>query len=339
LEGSYIGIIGETTRQYLRRFPTAPTLQIAKILKEEHPLLYTDVEQARATVRYYRGAHGKQNRKDLADAEFVRSTEEAMECKYNPFSLPDSVRDNWSPVALPIKAGRGLILADPHIPYHDVEAVTTALQWAQREGYTDFVVLNGDTSDFFMLSVFDKDPEARKFVDELDDTNAYLDSLEKALPGALIILKDGNHDWRYTSYLRRRAPALLGTEKYVREATLKLKERGVIEVPHDVPIKVGKLNILHGHELHGTSTVVNPARGAYLKSMECVLVAHHHRTSEHSETSLSGRLDTSWSVGCLCQLHPEYARLNKWNHGFAGIEVDGDDFNIENKRIVKGMVR
>ena len=35
----------------------------------------------------------------------------------------------------------------------------------------------------------------------------------------------------------------------------------------------------------------------------------------------------------------EYARINKWNHGFAGLEFDGNDFEIENKRIVKGAVR
>jgi hypothetical protein len=30
--------------------------------------------------------------------------------------------------------------------------------------------------------------------------------------------------------------------------------------------------------------------------------------------------------------------LNKWNHGFAFIEIDGEDFQVQNKRIYKGKV-
>jgi len=329
---------GDIAKQYLSKFRNTSSLQIARILTEEHPLIFSNVEQARDVVRYYRGAHGKLHRKKVSD-EHIRSIEEGMALKYNPFGLPEAVTDDWFPVNLPFAKGRGLVIADLHIPYHDVESITLSIQWAKKNGYTDFILLDGDINDHYTISRFEKDPRKRSFKQELDDTNKLFDALEKAFPKAHIVVKYGNHDHRLERFLRVRAPELLDMQDFIKDEYLKLKERGVISIPHDVPIKIGKLSILHGHELQNMSTVVNPARGAYLKALECVLLAHSHRTSQHAETSLSGRLDTSWSIGCLCQLHPEYARINKWNRGFAGLEFDEGDFQIDNKRIVKGEVR
>jgi predicted phosphodiesterase len=332
-------IAGDLAKQYLRRYSTTSTLQIARILSKEHPLIFGDIEQARQVVRYYRGAQGKENRQYLKDTEFIRPIEQALQDKYNPYGLPPAETDDWSPVSLPFSKGRGLVLADLHIPYHDIEAITATFDWAKNSGYTDFVLFDGDISDCYQLSRFEKDPRKRAFKSELDDFKSLLDATSKVFPKAQIILKYGNHDNSLEFYLRRRAPELLGLETYIMDDYIGLKARGIFTVPHDVPIKVGKLNILHGHELQSLSTAVNPSRGAYLKALECVLIAHSHRTSQHAEMSMSGRLDTAWSIGCLCQLHPEYARLNKWNHGCAGLEVDKDDFEIDNKRIIKGRVR
>ena len=332
-------LVGDITKQYLKRFKSTSSLQIAKKLVDEHPLIFGNLEQARDAVRYYRGASGQSNRKKLQDTEFIRTLEDAMAKKYNPYGLPNAVSEEWSPVSLPFSKGKGLVIADLHIPYHDVEAITVAMNWAKQNNYTDFVLFDGDISDHYTTSRFNKDPRLRSFKSELDDTNKLCDAVEKAFPKAFIIWKKGNHDNRLEYFLRARAPELLDMEYFIRDEYLKLKERGFISIPHDVPIRVGKLNILHGHEIQNLSVVVNPARGAYLKALECILLAHCHRTSQHAEMSMSGRLDTSWSVGCLCQLHPEYARINKWNLGFAGLEFDGDDFQIENKRIVKGMPR
>jgi len=330
---------GDIAKQYLSKYRNASSNQIARKLAEDHPLIFSNSEHARLVVRYYRGALGKYNRKHLSSNEHIRSIEEGMALKYNPFGLPEAVSDFWTPVTLPFKKGRGLVIADLHIPYHDVEAITIAFQWAKKNNYTDFVLLDGDINDHYTISRFEKDPRKRSFRQELDDTNKLLDALGKAFPKAHIIVKYGNHDYRLERFLRNRAPELLDMQDFIKDEYLKLKERGIITVPHDVPIKIGKLSILHGHEFQNMSTAVNPARGAYLKALECVLLAHCHRTSQHAETSLSGRLDTSWSIGCLCQLHPEYARINKWNRGLAGLEFDEDDFQIDNKRIVKGEVR
>lgn len=329
----------EVVKKYLMRYRAASSLQIARMLKADHPVMFKDIEQARSFVRYYRGAAGKRNRNNLTDQTYIRELDEALQAQYNPFGLPDAVNDTWTPVALPFKRGRGLVIGDLHVPYHDVESITVAIKWAQEHNYNDFVIFNGDLNDHYTLSRYEKDPRNRPFKQELEDTMKLFDAFERAFPNGQIIVKYGNHDNRLERFLRQRAPELLGMEDFIKEEFLGTRKRGYITVPHDVPIKVGKLNILHGHEIQSISVAVNPARGAYLKALECVLLAHCHRTSQHAETSMSGRLDTAWSIGCLCQLHPEYARLNRWNHGMCGLEFDGNDFQIENKRIVKGLAR
>lgn len=332
-------ITSQTVKAVLERFPKAATMTLARKLYKENPLLFNSVESARNNVRYWRGAIGETHRKKLKSEAFVRSKAEAEAKRKNPFGLPDSQADDWKPIDFPIKKGRGLVIADMHIPYQDNDALTLAMQWAKREGYVDFVLILGDFQDCYALSRFEKDPRKRRYKQEIEDVNTFFDVLEKQFPKGKKIIKCGNHEYRLLRYLQAKAPEIFDLDEIDWKNLLGIEKRGFIPVEHDVYMKVGKLNIMHGHELGGASATVNPARGVYLKTHECILAAHWHRTSTHAETSLNRRLDTAWSIGCTCCLWPEYSRVNKWNHGLAGLEVDGDDFEIENKRIVKGLVR
>jgi hypothetical protein len=138
------------------------------------------------------------------------------------------------------------------------------------------------------------------------------------------------------------APELANLAKNLPTITslMHLKRRGWSYVTDRRVIELGKLQILHGHE-YPTPIIgpVNPARGAFLRAMECVMVGHHHQTSEHTAPTLSQKMITTWSTGCLCDLHPAYARLNKWNQGFAAVEVDSKGrFNVDNLRVLNGRV-
>jgi hypothetical protein len=105
-------------------------------------------------------------------------------------------------------------------------------------------------------------------------------------------------------------------------------------------VKCGELCILHGHEwVKGLVNPVNPARGAFLRTIDCTLVGHGHRTSQHTETSTTGRQITCYSLGCLCQLHPDYAVLNRWNHGFGVLDTtQAGEWRFVNYRILGGKV-
>ena len=85
---------------------------------------------------------------------------------------------------------------------------------------------------------------------------------------------------------------------------------------------------------------VNIARGLYLRAKANTICGHHHRTSEHTEMNINGKITTTWSVGCLSELHPAYMPINSWNWGFAMVTLSDDkkSFEVENKRIFNGKV-
>ncbi len=105
-------------------------------------------------------------------------------------------------------------------------------------------------------------------------------------------------------------------------------------------IKANKLNIIHGHEYPSVFSPVNIARGLYMKGKVSAMQGHNHQSSTHVETDMNGDIVTTWSLGCLCELNPAYMPLNKWNHGFAIVDLsdNGKEFHVRNFRIHKGKI-
>jgi hypothetical protein len=85
---------------------------------------------------------------------------------------------------------------------------------------------------------------------------------------------------------------------------------------------------------------VNPARATFTKTMEDTLVGHYHRTSSHSEPTMNNRLINVHSQGCLCEMNPMFMPINKWNLGFAYVDLNiaTGEYVLENKKIVKGKI-
>ena len=105
-------------------------------------------------------------------------------------------------------------------------------------------------------------------------------------------------------------------------------------------VLLGKLKVVHGHEYRGGFVApVNPARGLFLRTKESALQSHVHRTSEHTEKTIGGTLIGCWSIGCLCELQPDYNPYNNYNLGFAMVEVKKNGaFSVFNKRIIDGVI-
>jgi hypothetical protein len=54
---------------------------------------------------------------------------------------------------------------------------------------------------------------------------------------------------------------------------------------------------------------------------------------------MAGNVVTTYSIGSLCGLSPEYLPYNKWNHGFATIETQPDgSYEFRNLKIINGKV-
>ena len=308
-----------------------PTLTLARIMYNENIELFKSVDSARSALRYIEGKVGNAQKKYLSNKDFMMNEERPK----NPWKLPESDESKYEPYIL--KAKKLAVLSDIHVPYHSISALECALDKIYEEK-PDAILLNGDTVDFYGLSRFQKDPRKRSVAHELQALNEFLDVLKQF--EAKIIYKLGNHDERYEHYLMHKAPELLGIPEFKFENLLKASERKMDVIGEKRIIKANKLNIIHGHEYPSVFSPVNIARGLYMKGKVSAMQGHNHQTSEHTETDMNGKSVTAWSLGCLCELNPAYMPLNKWNHGFAMVELsdNGEDFHVNNYRIHKGKI-
>lgn len=328
------GVKGQIVTEYLDRWPDTPSLTLAKKVYAENTAVFKDTNNACNIIRYYRGQSGDRDRAKISD-DYVKPVGDR-----NPFdSLPEGLTDfaEWEPHY--VKGENILAIGDVHAPYHHREALQIALEYGQDLEIDSLLIL-GDFLDFYALSQWEKDPRRRNFVQELRIYREILDAIRQAFPEVEIVYKIGNHEERYERYMKVKAPELLDVEEFQLERVLHLKEYNVVCVSDKRIVKVGKyLNCIHGHEFgRSISSPVNPARGLYLRGKEISLAGHHHQTSQHTEKSMTGDIVSCWSLGCLCDLRPEYLPINKWNHGFATIQRNGNKFRLDNHRIIDGKV-
>lgn len=316
----------ELCNQYREKYGwEMPTLKLARIVYKENPLLFNTVDTVRTVLR---GLEGKGSKR-------VAVRKEVEERPRNPYSLPESDEAIYQPYDL--KAKRLLVLSDIHIPYHNIEALTCAFDFAKGEK-PDAILLNGDTLDFFGLSRFMKDPKKRSIASELAIFKDFMQVLKKTF-NAKIFYKMGNHCERYEHFLWMKAHELVGVEEFEIENILKARAEGIEIIKDKRIMKAGDLNIIHGHEFGGSVfSPVNIARGLFLRGKVSAMQGHNHCSSSHVERDMNGGVVKTWSLGCLCELHPAYLPINKWNHGFAIVDVDGKDFNVRNYTIDKGQI-
>jgi hypothetical protein len=339
--GEHYGLI-EITREYRKKYPDMPTAKLARKLYNENKLLYKSVEQARTSLRYAEGKTGKRSITKAVLNSGLYKEEPRSTIPYslpkNPYNLPQSDETEYEPFVFKGHK-KVLILSDIHVPYHSIDAITAAITYAKKSK-PDALLLNGDTIDCHRLSRFIKDPKKRNFKLELDTFKSLFDVFEKELD-CKIYFKVGNHEERYEHFLYEKAGELVGIEEFQFENIIRARARGIEMIADKRPMKMNNLWGIHGHEyVGGISAPVNPARGLFLKSKVSCFQGHNHQSSEHTEPTLTGKMVTTWSLGCLSELHPMYMPLNKWNHGFAEVDLDtnGEDFEFNNKRIFKGKI-
>jgi hypothetical protein len=324
-------LVRQLAEELVRRFPDTPSLTLAKRLFSDNPEQIATLESARSAIRSIRGANGKKN---MPYCTIPREHQKP----HNPLGLPDSDETIWEPFLIDGEQKIG-IFGDVHIPYHNIPSLTAYLQWLKKQN-PDTLLINGDLCDFHGLSRFEKNPKARNLAGERDATLQFFNVLRKMFPKARVILKLGNHDERLEKYLNVKAPELLDIGELGFETLFKLENYGIELVGQKRIIRAGGLSILHGHE-YPTPVIgpVNAARGLFLRAKDSALVNHHHQVSEHTESTIKGEMITCWSLGCLCELHPAYAPINKWSHGGALVELDKEgNYEVTNKRILHGKV-
>ena len=329
-------------REYRQKNPNTPTLALARIIYNagDNCKLFKDTENVRSILRQIEGKTGERARIGTKDKSLFLDEPRPM----NPYKLPSSDERDYQKYIIDPSEVLGL-MGDVHIPYHNISAITAAINKFKEEKITT-LILAGDYYDFHTLSRFVKDPRKRKLHEELN-IGCDLIKILKAELNCKIILLEGNHEIRLMHYIWQKVGEIheLSDLQEIKEINLKsmIEKRLGFEIEvitEKRTMQYRGLNILHGHELPSSvMSPVNIARGLYLRTKASAMCFHHHRSSEHSEQTLNGELITCWSVGCLCELHPDYMPINSHNHGFAIVRPTEDiGYNVTNYRIKNGVI-
>ena len=307
-----------------------PTLKLARIIFKENAILFRDVEQVRS---YLRGIENKTGTN-------IKVTHPYPVRPKNPYNLPESYSKEPAVLKLPTGCDSILLISDLHIPYHDIDALSLAIEYGINNDINT-VFINGDLIDFHGLSRFEKDPRKRSVKQEFEAAKSFLIALREAFPTQEIYWLLGNHDMRYQKWLMTKVYEVFDDEYYHLEQRLQVNEQRVKVIEDNVLVKAGKLAITHGHHvMRGFFAPVNSARGAWMKAKQSLLISHVHKVSNHVEVNLDGDSFGTWSTGSLCELRPDYSPLvSNYQHGFAHILVDGSgDFQVKNYQIINGKI-
>ena len=326
----------DTIRKWRKKHPDMPTLKLARIIYSKNKLGFASVESVRTMLRYIEGKTGKAHRKSVENSEFLKSEERPK----NPYNLPESYQDERKPFRLPMACNNILLISDLHIPYHDINAITIALDYGKQQK-VNTIFINGDLIDNAQISRFERDLSKRSVKQEFEATKQFLVALRKTFPAAEIYWLKGNHCIRWEKFLAQKVREIWDDPYFHLEQRLALHEQRVKILDDTVLVKAGKLSITHGHHIFkGIFTPVSPARGAYMRAKQSLIVGHLHRASHHPEVDLDGNIVSCWSQGCLCELRPNYSPLvSNSQHGFAHIIVENNgNYTVKNYQIIKGKI-
>lgn len=321
--------------EYIKKYPKLASLALARTIYQDHKAMFANVEAVRTLVRYYRGLTGEKNLKQLKDKSMV-----VPKNSLNAYNLPRSRTVKRQRYVLPAKDNNILFISDLHIPYHDIKAVTCALDYGKKMK-VNTIFINGDLIDFYPISRFTNVRKKSSFTEEITKTKQFLDVLRSEFPDASIYLLYGNHDNRLEHFLATKAPELLGTPEFRLDKLLDFDKYKIKHFEDTTLIKIGKLTVTHGHLLiKGIFAPVNPARGVFLRAKAHCIISHVHNPSTHTEKTIKDEIITTYSTGCLCELNPDYNPFgNNFSHGFAHITVsEGGKFRVDNKRILDGVI-
>ena len=335
--GSKPTMSGEIVLDYLSKYPQwMPSNTLASLILKENSNHFTDKENVRYLIRYYRGKVG-------ADKLTKTTTTYIEDIKRNSsqFVMPETWVEEKEIFTLPIGIKKMGFISDLQVPFHDPKAIDICFEHLTKEGI-DTLFVNGDLVDFYGLSDFQKDPRVRKFDEEHEIILEMLGYIRKSFPDLIIYYNlDANHEFRYERYMRTKAPELLGLKLFEIEDILKLNEFGIKPIKNIDHVKFGHLPIIHGDTTFRRGSGVSPAKTLFDRVKQSAIASHVHRTSEFTtKNQFDNEIFTCWTTGHLMHPNVEYCKhVDQYNQGFAILEKDKiGDYRVHNKRIINGKV-
>lgn len=227
-----------------------------------------------------------------------------------------------------------LVMNDLHIPFQDKLSLETVLDYAEKI-QPNKIILNGDIIDFYQISRYVRNPSKKSVGQEIKEVKDFLTDLRKRFPVAEIIYTEGNHEKRLEDFIYKNATQISDLIGDLLSTKLGFDQ---LNIKYEVgPYKIGKLTVIHGHEMPGGSyqpEYVTNVIWNYIYSN--FIVAHFHRNQTKTWKNIHNELFWGGAIGYLAG-EMEYAKLNKWNQGFGIINFRSNGaFQAEVKAIHEG---
>ena len=317
---------------YLEKFPNAPSRTLAKKIYNENSAFFTDFENVYFRVRYYRGQSGSKNRDKLKNNKFQKELK--VKVMIQKLQLPESHTKVRNSFTFPTGCKKLGVFGDVHIPYHDNTALEVMFKKFEEEK-VDSIFINGDLLDFYQLSFHEKDPREVHFKGEIEAGKEFLEYIRSRFPDIPIYYITGNHENRFERYLRIKASELLDIDECRLDVILHVAEYKIEYLPFRSKVVFGDYTIEHGDKIPGAGGVV-PARTLLMRLKSNSIVNHFHKSSESSQRIYGVGEPTNiraYSLGCMCDLAPEYMEINEWNHGFCIMTKAKNTVSVRNYKI------
>lgn len=312
--------------QYVVKYPFLGNRTIARMLCQDKPNLFTDIEAARSTVRLIRDARGLKHKFQMVPTYSIVKEDDlqADESWQEPYKIADSIK-------------RLGVISDLHGVYLDKEAFDLALQTLEKEKI-ESILINGDLMDQHWLGRWIKNPNTKGFDEELGLVRNIVTELSKRFKN--VYFKEGNHDAWLERSIRTNSPAFAKVADFTLENLLRLKENKVHHIHNLQEIKFGDLSILHGHEKPGFFTPEFVAKSVikwwqqYERKLTVkVMVSHFHTVDNFIQRNLDGSFAYGYVTGCLAKLKMDYHPYARRNHGIAIVDNDKGVTEVRNFEI------
>jgi len=323
--------------EYLEKFKETPSKAIARKIYNDFIGFFQTEEHVYSRVRYYRGQCGIEGRNKISNKQFLQP----LKANYmkTELNLPESHTKSRGTFTFPTGCKRLGVFGDVHIPFHDNIALEAMFNKFEEEN-VDSILINGDLLDFYQLSFHEKDPRQVHFKEEIEAGKEFLAYIRARFPDIPIYYITGNHENRFERYLRIKAAELLDIDECRLDVILHVAEYRIEVIPFRSKVVFGDYTIEHGDKIPGAGGVV-PARTLLMRLKSNSIVNHFHKSSESSQRVFGVGEPTmikAYSLGCLCDLNPEYMEINEWNHGFAIMKKLNNLVTVSNYRIEGNII-
>lgn len=237
---------------------------------------------------------------------------------------------------------KAIVIPDQHYPLHDPKAIK-CVHKAIRIVKPDIFINLGDVGEWNSVSHWNwkkkKKPPMEYLIPiidkEVEQVNDGIDKMTMALDH--VGCKErwvltGNHD----HWLNQFVEGYPYLDQYTFENACQWSKRGYNVLPHNNPLKIGKLAFIHG-----AYVCVHHAKKHLAQYGMSIMYGHTHDIQRFTHTRHDNSIG-AWSMGCLKRMDAEAnewlsGRLHNWGQCFGIVDFfPNGDFKVEVVEIING---